>query len=61
MDDKTQTQLVVLSLLGTINLLFGRSKRLAAAIGVLQVLVTEHWDELWSIWAKAPKPPVPVA
>jgi hypothetical protein len=39
-------------MLATVMAFFGRSQRVTLAIGLLQMLVTEHWDTLWELGNK---------
>jgi hypothetical protein len=49
MNDKRQTQMILLQFLGIASLIYGRTPRVATAVNLLTDLILNRWDELWSI------------
>ena len=49
MDNKTRTQNVLVSVLSAIGMVVWFIPKGKAVINLLMVLVTEHWDTIWSL------------
>lgn len=53
--DKEQMRQTVLAVCSLAGLLFRGQTRIIAAIGVVQLLALNHWDEVWSIYKQDPR------
>lgn len=52
MDEKTRLQVICLQVLSLVSLFLGRLPKVQTVVDILTHVVTEHWDELFSLTVK---------